>query len=286
MGDFKRMKRIGCAALALAALGACGGGGGGPVTVFTYQTLDSNVPGDSELRALGFTRDGDGNIISVDSRSGTLDREEDAINIAGLIVDDDGRTGDTWTDGTTTVAPSSISAFNGVYDFVLPVEVTDASGATTYLIGVASRFEDIPSGNATYSGQSQVSGILGGGGSGASSFDASGNMTLTADFQNSLVDVVMGSLSGSGVPIDTVRLDNLAISNTGGDAAFADSGSSTFSLTNGGSAVSLVGTGASLDAAGSFFGGDDDGPLEAGGTFVIEGDDGVVFGVFIAEDRN
>lgn len=284
-----RYFKQGLAAGLLISLAGCGGGGSGagPVTVFTYQTIDSAVPGDSNLRAVGFDRDAGGVVTDTANLQGTLTRDTQAINIAGLIVDADGQTANTWSDGTTTVGPSAVPAFTGIYDFFVPVTVTRNGLSDVYLIGVASRHEDLPStGGATFSGQSSVGGILTGGGSGATSFDATGDLTLTADFAGGLVDVVMDGLTGAGVPFDQVEIQDMAIVNGAGDAIFQSNGSSTIAMTNGGTGVTPAGVLTGFDATGSFFGGDATGPQEAGGVFYADGPDGQIYGVFVADQRN
>ncbi len=280
--------RRGAVALALlTGLAACGGGGdGGPQTVFTYQTFNSTVPGDSTVRAVGFDRDSGGLVIDLENLRGTLTRDTDALDIAGLIVDANGRSGNTWSDGTTTVSPSNAAAFTGTYDFLIPVTVTRGGLSDTFLVGVATRHQDLPGGSATFSGQSAVGGVLTGGGSGASGFEAVGDLTLSADFTSGLVDVVMESLSGAGVPFDKVTLSDLAILNGAGDAIFADAAGSGIEMTSGGVVIQPLGTIDDFAATGSFFGGDGNGPAEAGGTFYAEGPDGQIFGIFVADQRN
>ena len=79
--------------------------GDGPNTVFTYQPIDSTVSGDSTVRAVGVAQEA-GNSIVVKNMQGTLTRENQALEIAGLIVDTDGSSRGVWSDGTTTVAAS------------------------------------------------------------------------------------------------------------------------------------------------------------------------------------
>lgn len=266
-------------------LSACNGSGDGPNTVFTYQPIDSTVSGDSTVRAVGVAQEA-GNSIVVKNMQGTLTRENQALEIAGLIVDTDGSSRGVWSDGTTTVAASGAPAFSGVYDYVLPVEVTSGGLTNTYLIGVATRHQDLPSsGSATFTGQSIVNGILTGGGTGSSSFEASGDLSLTADFAAGVVDVVMENLAGTGAPIDEIAIGGLSIVNGGGDAIFAADSQSTIQFESGGTVVTPIGDPTSFDATGAFFGGDESGPLEAGGAFQVDGTGGGIFGIFVADDR-
>lgn len=276
------------AVLLLALSAGCSGSGGkeGPTSVFSYQTLDSRVPGTSLMRAIGFSRDGDGNVTSPHSVHGTMVRESQAIDIAGVIVDSDGKSNDRWTSGTTTVAPNRIAHFSGVYDYVAPFSVTSGGYTGTYLIGVAARHDRLPtSGTAIYSGQSTVTGILTGGGAGASAFSATGDLSLTADFQAGTVRVALNQLSGTGTPFDKLTLDGLAISNDQGDAVFGMGAAGSVTATNNGTAVTPIGTVSTKQVAGSFYGGDNQGPVEAGGSFNLTGPQGQLFGVFIADSR-
>lgn len=274
---------------AVALLAACGGGGDGPKTVFTYQTFGSEVPGTSTIAAAGLTRPSvdeypDGTAVEV----GTLERGTiSVLNIAGIIASGAEGPDNVWTDGTTTVAKSDILVGN--FDFLVPVTVTGGGGAGTYIVGVVSRVEDLPTttpGTFIYSGTARVEGILDSGSATPNSFGSDGELTLSAKFEDSLVSLVIAQLNDAGMPFDTVTINDLAIS-TGANATFASNDGSTFAFANG-STPYTPDFGASFNesASGAFYGGDAIAPSEAGGAFAVVGANGnTIYGIFAADER-
>ncbi len=274
-------------------MAACGGGGGGstgsttsgPSTIFTYQEFDSTVTGTSDMAAAGWTRSNpdaepDGTQVVL----GTLSRATQTLAIDGIIssVAQDEVTGN-WRSGTTTVSPSTLLASND-YDFLLPVEVTEDGGeANTYVIGVVSRTQDFPEaglGDVRFTGQASVGGLLN-----STLFESTGNLTITADYDNRLVDVLIEGLNENGIPFDTVEITNLGIA-TGADATFSSSNTSVFSFENsGGTYTPATGNNTTQSASVAFFGGDSRGPAEAGGAFSVNGDTGNIYGIFAAGER-
>jgi hypothetical protein len=289
------LKTIG-AATTIGLMAACGGGGDSPQTVFTYQDFNSDVPGTSTVAAVGLSQSDpsglpDGTAVDI----GTLDREPRTLSINGVIVDGVYQQADgSWTANGTTVSPSTMDIFSNTstYDFFVPVIVTASGGfASNYIVGVVSRTEDFPTtaGEVTYNGVARVEGIVGGDGSTAgTSFGSDGTLVLTADFSNNLVDAVISGLSGANVDFDTVRINDLAIS-TGANATFASTGASAIVFEDGGDTVTPLGADPTQSASGAFFGGNPsgpDGPVEAGGVFVVNGDNGnTIFGIFAADGR-
>eukprot|EP01013_Petalomonas_cantuscygni_P039743 TRINITY_DN71303_c0_g1_i1.p1 TRINITY_DN71303_c0_g1~~TRINITY_DN71303_c0_g1_i1.p1 ORF type:complete len:308 (-),score=76.94 TRINITY_DN71303_c0_g1_i1:815-1738(-) len=294
------------ALVAVSLLAACGGGGGGggPQTVFTSQTFNEfEVAGDSTVRAVGMTRNAGGEVTGNENRQGTLTRETQALEIAGLVIDADGvpvidgERAQAWSDGSTTVnsnlQPATAAIFNGSYDFFLPVEVTrSGGGAEVYLVGVSSRTADLPAtGSAVFSGQASVGGIDDGAGGGSGAFKATGDTTLTANFGTGLVDVVMDSLQGTGAPIDRIEIANMDITDNAGDAIFSSADLSAITMFDGQTEVTPIGVLTDFDSTGAFFGGENTaagaplGPVEAGGTFYATGPDGQIWGIFAADER-
>jgi hypothetical protein len=288
------LKKIG-AVTAIGLLMACGGGGGGPQTVFTYQDIDSTVPGSSTMVAAGLTRsDPSGLPDGTTVATGTLDREPRTLSINGVVVNGVYQQADgSWTAGGTTVSPSTLGIFanTSTYDFFIPVIVDNGEFASNYIVGVVSRTEDFPTsgGAVNYTGVARVEGILGGDGSTpGTGFGSDGTLVLTADFSNSLVDAVISGLSGANIDFDTVRINDLAIS-TGANATFASTGASAIVFEDGGGVVTPLGADPTESASGAFFGGNPsgpDGPVEAGGVFAVNGDNGnTIFGIFAADER-
>lgn len=282
-------------------LAACGGGGGGsagggggPRTVFTYQTFDSVVPGDSAVNAVGLTHsDPSGLPDGATTVEGDLDRTTRALTINGVSVEFNEING-SWTDGTTTVSPSSLPVFanTATYDFFVPVTIEEGEFESTYIVGIASRTEDLQTypdvGDTafTYTGVAFVSGLLGSDGATAgTAFESAGDLTLSADFATGLVGVVIDSLDDGGIPFDTVRIADMAIG-AGDTATFVLSGTGITFENKGNIFTPSLGASSTESAQGAFFGGDAQGPVEAGGAFSVNGEnDNTIFGVFAADNR-
>ena len=277
----------------LAACGGGSGGGGAPRTVFNYQTLESVAPGSSTIVAVGLTQsDPSGLPDGTDLVSGTLDRVSRKLSIDGVVVDGVFQTASgSWTDGTTTVSPSNLPIFANTetYDFFVPVTVEQGGLESQYIFGVVSRTQDLPTSPDTtaftYNGVARVEGILGSDGTApGTKIGSDGRLSLTADFARGLVDVVIDRLNATGMPFDTVRIDNLVLS-IGNNATFErnDTGFITFE----GGTPSL-GAPTTESASGAFFGGAVNeivAPSEAGGVFTVNGQNGnVIYGIF-AGDR-
>lgn len=286
-------------------LAACGGGGAGtsggggsPSTIFTYQALVSTVPGTSTIVAAGLTQsDPSGLADGTDLVSGTLDRASRALTINGIVVSGVFETtSGSWTDGTATVSPSKLAIFanTNTYDFFVPVTVAQGDFESQYILGVVSRTQDLPTEpgsqqtEITYSGVARVESILGRDGTAAgTAIGSDGRLSLTADFANGLVDVVIDQLVNADMPFDTVRIDDLVV-DTGSDATFARNGTGFITFANGEEAFSpSLGTSTSESASGAFFGGAVNeivAPVEAGGVFTVNGENGnTIFGIFAAD---
>ena len=274
-----------------ALLSACGGGGGGgPRTEFNYQPFDSTVAGQSRIAAAGLTRtDVDENPDGTEVRTGTLQREDRTLTVtldeAGQITGVFDADTESWTSGTTTV--TSYSALTGNFDFFIPVQVSVDGGASNpYVLGVVSRTEDLPaSGTVVFTGSARVGANLSADGVSPNTYsESAGSLNLSANFGN---DHVTATISGlTGMPFTIVRMTNLQISG-GSDATFALDGGSTVTFSNtGGAVVPFTGAGTVNSASGAFFGGDGNGPVEAGGVFAVVGEDGNIWGIFAADDRN
>jgi hypothetical protein len=275
-------------------LAACGGGGDdGPQSVFTYQSIDSTVPGTSTIAAVGLTQSESGLPDGSTVKIGTLDREPQTLSIAGVIIDGIFQKSDgSWKAGETTVAPSELSSFSNTatYDFFVPVTVAveGQSFQSNYIVGVATRTQDLPTGGSVnYTGQAYVEGIFGNDGTTPStSVSSDGKLALNADFASGLVDVVINELNDPDITFDTVRLDKLKLS-SGANATFSRTGTGFVSYENDNADFNPpLGTSTTESANGAFYGGDADGPVEAGGVFNVIGENNSrIFGIFAADER-
>ncbi|MXU66694.1 transferrin-binding protein-like solute binding protein [Oceanomicrobium pacificus] len=282
------------AGAALLTLAACGGGGGGgsngPNTVFQYQTFDSTVAGTSNVTAVGL-EPGTGGVPQAAARhTGTMDRTNKALNIAGLIIDSNGIQGDVWEGSGVTLVKANHPDLDGTYDYLVPVLASQNGGSTIYLVGVTTRSQDVPTrGSATYSGQAVVGYITDvNNGSGGNAGSGGGNMTLTADFLNNNIDMVLSQLAMSGMTFNEVRINGLNIGNGAGGgnrSQFSHGGGTTVALRGGESLADVIGTTTSTQVRGTFYGGENGAPAEAGASFVVNGSDGVLYGIAAADER-
>ncbi|WP_322890712.1 MULTISPECIES: hypothetical protein [unclassified Yoonia] len=278
-----------CAAAAL--LAACGGGGGGgPQTEFTSQQLDSRVPGESDIAAVGLLVDTDGNPTDTSVAFGKLDRVARTLTIGNVVVT--GNPNNTVWDGDD-YRVERIPGFPN-RAFLIPVTIADKITATNpdggyetqYIIGVVSRTQDLPTGGTViFDGTARIGGILA---EPSRIIDANGVMTLTARFAGDRgVDVNLTGLS-TGI-FNRLEISNLEIVNSNGSATFQDSSATTIRYLNGNTVVSspIAGT-VEQFVDGAFYGGLPNviGPIEVGGVFTIVGTDqngntvGNIYGIF------
>ena len=276
----------------LGLLAGCGAGGNneGPQTVFEYLIFDSSVAGESRLAAVGLTRTNvDGNAEGTEVVLGTLDRTTKLLTVsvdgAGQITGVFDRATGVWedTNGTTVVASTALT---GTFDFLRPVVIEDSPApANTYILGVVTQNADLPaSGTTSFTGSAVVgSSMRPGISQELRGYNETGDLTLSANFSTDHVTATISSLSN--MPFDTVLIRDLQIAPSG-DATFTFDGGSTIVFRRGGNDVTpLIGNIIDTQADGAFFGGDQIGPLEAGGAFARVGDDGSIWGIFVADTR-
>ncbi len=285
----KHTKLFGAAAISVAMAGCGGGGsGGGPQTVFEYQTFSSTVAGTSRVAAAGLTRtQTDSPTDGTEVVLGTLDRAPRTLSVtvdnAGAITGIYDAANEQWTDGTTVV--TAYTDLTGNFDFVLPVQVSANGQSNPYILGVVARNEDLPtgSGTATYSGSAMVGALMSADGVATPAFsESSGSLDLQVSFSTSHLTAAITGLTD--MPFDSVTLQDLQIS-TGSDVTFTfDNGSSIVFLDGGNAFTPQIGASATA-ADGAFFGGDQNGPLEAGGAFAVDGETGNIWGIFVADER-
>ena len=276
-------------ATSLGALTACGGGGG--PTVVEVETLSSTAEATSTLGGAALQSNGTTGVLAIVSSEGTLRHDTGATTLDDgtyVLTDSNGLNGDDQLTDGTSVLSTSTSGFTGSYDFTRAYEQTYAVDGVSYdstgVGGVVLPAGDMPtSGDATFTGEA-----VGTVNVAADGFDLSGGTsTVTAAFTSDggTVDVVLNgftSASQSGDetttnPIDTISALGMTIDGNG-----FSGGTLTTSLA--GEDVDVLGTGATSAAAGNFFGYDEDTeqPPEVGGVVLMQGDDGLVTGAFIA----
>ncbi len=150
------------------------------------------------------------------------------------------------------------------------------------ILGITAMASDIPSsGTAHYIGAADA--VLVQLTPGAGSYDLTqGTANIAADFGAARVDVTLTdftaselTFTGATVPIDTIHIDAMAISETGFSGG-------ALRLENNGSEIDILGANGGLTASGSFYGAaTGPAPDEIGGAFLGQGDDGTLSGTFV-----
>ena len=252
-------------------LAACGGGGGngGDAVVDAPSFGDVESTANSALAAV--ILDSSNNSVTADT--GRLDRTAGTGSLGGL-------SGQLSDDRTQIDLPNGRVSFDAAED-AFSARFTVAAGDTNTLgiVGIATSAADLPSGTATYAGDTILTAT-----SGTDLFDLTGTATVTAEF-------------GASSPTVTTALTDLAGTQEveGGTSApetVADAGSLTISGSaisgaafSGGSAeltsdVLALSGDADVNVEGSFYGPDGS---EVGGVFIIDDGDTKIFGDFLAD---
>lgn len=279
----KRLPNVSVVLASCALLAACGGGGGGgggtttPIPDYIEFT-DSSTSADSELGGRAIVS----NTAEIRELSGTLTHNTRALTDltdgTRTLTDADGDTGGVWTDGTTTAQP--LAAQVGSYDFVAFYEFSGATEGGPMVIGVTIDSADVPTmGTVDYTGEAFIEGTSA---SGSVLLTATGNSTVSVDFENSLVDLTIDGLAGAGSSqYDELQIIGMVFS---GDRTAFSGGTLTLSQSAADVTGTLLGGDAAGTAFGDFFGIDgSDNPDEVGGLFENSGSAGELAGGFIAD---
>lgn len=292
---------IGLAATSCFALVSACGGGSGPNTPAlmtptpppvspSYETLDSTSESTSSLGGVALRTDGATGALDVTQTSGTIRHNTSAVTLNDgtySFTDTDGPDSNgVLTDGSSTVIDGS-QAYTRTYEYVTVYEQTYVSGGVTYdangVIGIVTRPADIPTaGSATYTGEASGQIVTS-----TEGFDlTNGTSTVAANFRTGRVNVTMTGFTATNLatgnaqaaPIDTITATGMQVSGnrfSGG----------TVTTTMSGAPVNLTGANTTSAAQGAFFGYDAaiSAPSEVGGIILMQGDDGIVAGGFIAK---
>jgi hypothetical protein len=279
-------------AIALSLLLACGGGNTTPTTTASsYETLSSTATANSTLGGVAIQTNNGTKALSALQVSGSLQHNTGATTINDgtySLTDPNGfDSNQVLTDGSSTLTSDGTQGFSGTYDYATAYTQTYTSGGQTYNVtgigGIVTTASEIPTaGSATYLGEA-IGTIV----TATQGIDLNnGTSTVGVDFGTGKVDVIMNGFSAvdqatgnaTTAPIDTIQMTGMDISGNGFSGG-------TITTTNGGAAEDLTGANTTATGLGSFFGynGTDSIPDEVGGGTVIQGDDGVIVGGFIAD---
>ena len=224
--------------LALSTLAACGGGGGSDSAV-TIDPLTTQVG----TASASIVKLSPGTKVA-SSEAGTYDYStgEVTVNATAISLDTDSPLSKT-TDGT---AYSFVSALN------------DAQTDTEVLVGLTTPAANIPTtGTLNYAGQAEFTVVDG------ASYEGIMESSISADFENSLLDIVLNNASGitrndginttnpAATGTESITIEDLAISGTG----FVNADGSSFSVSGFTGANIVTDTdGGTLSASGIFAG--------------------------------
>ncbi len=253
-----------------AILSACGGGGGGggnPADPTDnppqYQKLNSTADTTSILAGAAFLSDNTG-ALSVAPQSGTVNHATQEI--------------DTGHQGQI-----DLIELDGDYDYTILYSQNFSENNLNYdatgVGGIVTKSSDMPStGTLSFTGDSLA--ILT---TANANYEMTGQSAIIVDLGNARVSARMDSFSninGSNdpAPIDRITIDDMMISGN----SFSGG---TLSTTYGGSAVDVTGANTQTESLGYFFGYDTatNAPDEMGGTFLSQGDSGILAGGFVAD---
>lgn len=258
--------------LAIGTLAACGGGGGGGgaavIDAPTFGDIESTA--NSSLVAVILNP----STGTVAADTGRLNRADDTGNIGGLSgsLSDDRSQINLNGGGAITFAGEADS-------FAVRFDAAQGGTTTLGIAGIPTASSDLPSGSATYTGDTVITAT-----SGTDLFELTGSAEIMASF-------------GAGDPSVTTTLSDLSgnrLPDSGTSAAetIADAGTLTFSgsaidgsrFTGGTAALTsdvLFLTGSeTVGLEGAFYGPNGE---EAGGVFAITGGETVIFGDFLAD---
>lgn len=255
--------------LAIGTLAACGGGGGGGgeavVNAPTFGDVDSTA--NSNLVALILNPSTE----AVTPDTGSLNRGDGTGNIGGLsgtLSDDRSQ---------INLTGGGVITFSGDTDaFAVRFDASQDGTTTQGIAGIATSSSDLPSGSASYSGDTVITAT-----SGTDVFELTGTAEITASFGASdpSVTTTLSDLSG-------LRLPALSAAETVADAGTLTLNGSAIdgSRFTGGTAeldsdvLSLAGS-ETVDLEGAFYGPSGE---EVGGVFAITGGETQIFGDFLA----
>lgn len=272
-------------------ISACGSGADSPDTVAaatSYVSLQAEGETISTLGGVSVRSNGKTGELQMLILSGSKNQNTGETTVTDgnyILKDNDGfdHSGNL-TDGQSTLSTqampnnyASSTAFDQSYS------VDDVSYSGTGIVGIITAPSVMPtSGSVTYSGQSEALIVTA-----SQGFSLRGKSTVEADFSGiGTVDVRLDGFTATDMatgtttsaPIDEIAVTDMIISENRFSEGF-------ITTRNGGAVVSVTGANTSAVAEGMFFGYDStiSAPDEVGGMILIEGDDGIVVGSFVAE---
>lgn len=286
-------------ALVLTLSGGCGGPSGTTVDPWVappagyYKPLDSTENATSTLGGVGIRgNNSDNSQLEIARAVGSLDHNPNGAltytdtDNSYTLTDPDGMSGLIASDGQEGQLLDESSAYNGTYEYVMPVEFTytqnDVKYTTLGFAGIITDAAHIPvSGTATYTGD--ATGFVNG---------STGSFVLTNGISNISINFAAGEVdlltlndftaTASGTPVtappDTIQITGMTI------AGNTFSGGELVALLND-LPVDVTGANTTATSEGMFFGWDSANPIpdEVGGVILVEGDAGEMRFLFVGD---
>ena len=274
---------------ALSCLCACGGSNGGGTNTVTYETLGAASNATSDLGGVARQSNSATGVLTLVDTTGSLAHTSGALTInegAFTFMDADGLTANGVGRDGTAAYQTNTDLLTGTYAFATVYNLSSVqNGVATDslgLIGVITDPNDLGTGSATYTGSAAAILVTD-----MDGFDLrDGTSTLVVDLQAGTVDATLRNFSVTNqsegamasVGFDTIALENMAVS----DNRFEGD---TIRLLSNTTDIAAVGANADASARGAFFGYDPslNSADEVGGLFLMEGDNGLLTGAFLAD---
>lgn len=272
-------------------LSACGSGGDSPDTVdlaTSYVSLQAQGETISNLGGVSIRSNGKTGELQILVLSGSKDQNTGETTVTDgtyILKDNDGfDNSGNLTDGQSNLSTQAMPnnyAYSTAFDQSYSVD--DVSYSSTGIVGISTTPSVMPtSGSVLYSGQSEALIVTA-----SQGFSLQGKSTVEANFSGiGSVDVRLNGFTATDMatgkttsaPIDEIAVTGMTIT----ENRFSEG----FIITrNDGAIVSVTGANTSAVAEGMLFGYDStiSAPDEVGGMILIEGEDGIIVGSFLAD---
>lgn len=283
---FIKLALLSSSAAILIASGSAPGGSGSNAA---YELFNSTADKTSSFAGVAQQNNDNNGVIRLVKPAGSLQHKSGNIVIDDgdySLKDSDGADDNNIvTDGKATLVYKG--NFSDSYKYATTFQEAYTKNKIKYdvvgIIGIATKGTDMPkTKTATYKGEAEALVITK-----TSGFDLSkGKSTLTANFATSKISATLNGFTAvnqstgkaGSAPIDEIKITDMSITNNqfkGG----------TVTTRKAGAAVNVVGGNASDDSQGNFYGlnAAGDAPAEVGGRVLIQGDDGIVSGLYLAK---
>jgi hypothetical protein len=241
------------------------------------------------LGGVAFRANGTSGARNITQTRGALDHSDGKVTLIDgtytFTASDDDANGE-FSDGAAT-ARIDTTRLSDDYTYMRAYDLIYTASGVTYdtygIYGIVTQASDMPiAGTANFIGE--ATGLVAAGTDGYDLTD--GTSTVAVNFRTNAVTVTLSDFTSrnqttgaaGGAPLDTITASGMTINGN----RFTNG---TITTRNNGSVANLTGDGTSTTAQGIFYGYDDNNaaPAETAGIILIEGDDGLIYGTFMAK---